>query len=266
MTKNTSSQIDKSLKHYRRFLAVAGSVYIFWWFAVEFLLPGSFNPFLSRLLVCAVIFGILILSYFDDRLRQRLPFLFLMCSCLITSHYFYLFYGNLGDMNWVIGAYITVVAINLAFVSRTELLLYSGFVLVCSGILVVLLPSLNRSVFFPGMVTILIQANLGMRNRLEMINILEESNRRFQLLFHSTFEGVLVHENGVVVNVNDALVRMFGFSRDEFIGMNVFQILDPAERDRAVEGLKLDHTHPYETKALTRNGAIIDVQTPRETG
>ena len=260
MTKTTPSQNHKVLKQYRWYFTVAWTVYFSWWFAVEFLLPQSFNPFLSRVIVCAVIFGIWATSYFVDKVREKIRRLYVMCAWLITIHYFYLFYGNKGEIDWVIGAYISVIAINLTLLSPRELLSYSGFIIACSAALVFLLPDLQHSVFFPGMITILIQANLGMRSRLLMIQSLEESNKRFQLLFNSTFEGVLVHEHGFVVNVNDALVSMFGFSREEFIGKYVFDILHPTERQRAMEGLHLDSTAPYETKGLTRNGVVLDLE------
>lgn len=235
-------------------------MYFFWWFAVDFLLPGSFNPLRSRLFVCLVIFGILGLSYFSDKVRQSLRFLFVASCWLVTAHYFYLFHGNGGAMDWVVGSYITIIAINLALLSRFELMSYSAFVMGISGFLTWMLPGLNHSVFFPGMVTILIQANIGMRNRLELIKTLEASNRRFQLLFNSTFEGVFVHENGIIVNVNDALTRMFGFSRDEFIGRSILDILPPDEHDRALQGMRLENSEPYQSKGMTRSGTMIDVE------
>ena len=45
---------EPALSHLRVIVAVAGSIYLAWWFCVEALLPGSFNPLLGRLLVVAL--------------------------------------------------------------------------------------------------------------------------------------------------------------------------------------------------------------------
>lgn len=260
MNKSTDDENSKELSTYRRLLALTSLVYLFWWFAVDALLPTAFNPFLGRFAVIAIVFAVFVMSYFDERVRQRIRFLAIASTWLLTAHYFYLFYGNSGDFNWVVGAFITVIAINLGQLSAAELLSYTAFVTALSSLMVLVIPGLEHSVFLPGIITIFIQANIALRSRLEMIKTLENTNRRFQLLFNSTFEGVLVHENGIIIDINDSLVHMLGFSRQELIGKNVIDLLHPDQRERIAEGMKSDILIPYETKGMTRAGATIDIE------
>jgi PAS domain S-box-containing protein len=260
MTEILTEETIKDRGLYRRLLLVSSAVYFIWWFAVEWTLPGAFNPFLSRLAVVLFIFSNYVLSFKVPRVVLYLKNLFLCGIWLITLHYFYLFHSNHGEMNWIIGAYITVIAINLCFYSSKDLLAYSLFVFVVSVVLVFLIPPLKDSVFLPGMVTILLQANLGMRSRLQVIKNLAESNQRFQLLFNSTFEGVLVHQNGKIVTANESLLKMLGYQLNEVTGKSPLDFLHPGQRQIGQEKLQHAEVPPYETKALTKLNQIKEVE------
>jgi PAS domain S-box-containing protein len=244
----------------RRLLLIAAGIYFLWWFAVEAILPGSFNPLMSRLFVVLVIFSIYLASFFSSWVYQNLRILFVSSAWLITVHYYYLFFGNSGDVNWIVGSYVTIMAINLCLLSGRALLSYSIFVVVLSMVLVILIPSLRSSVFLPGLITILIQANLGLHSRLSIIKNLVESNERFQLLLNSVFEGVLVHQNGAIVNASDALLKMLGYSKEEIIGKDPLDLLHPSVREIGAAKLKIADVAPYETKALTKNKQVIDIE------
>ncbi len=250
----------KELSQYRKLLGYTGLVYFIWWFAVELLFPNAFNPFLSRLVVVLCVFAVFAGSYVSAFVRNRLRILFIASTWLVTLHYFYLFLGNQGDVNWIVGCYITIIALNLCFNSNAALLTYSVLVLVLSLTMVVLLPGLRDSVFLPGVVTIILQANVSLRSRLGTIQNLRESNDRFQLLFNSTFEGVIVHDGHRTLDVNDALLKMLDFSREELIGRDPFEILHPSVRAISIEKMKSGDSTPTETKAITKNNQVVDVE------
>ncbi len=57
------------------------------------------------------------------------------------------------------------------------------------------------------------------QHQLERQNILlEEQNTRFYQLSEATFEGIVIHDVGTIVEVNRAFEKMFGFQRAELIG------------------------------------------------
>lgn len=250
----------KELSQYRKLLGYTGLVYFIWWFAVELLFPNAFNPFLSRLAVVLCVFAVFAASYVSAVVRNHLRILFIVSTWLVTLHYFYLFLGNQGDVNWIVGCYITIIALNLCFNSNAALLTYSVLVFVLSLIMVVLLPELRDSVFLPGVVTIILQANVSLRSRIGTIQNLRESNDRFQLLFNSTFEGVIVHDGQRTLDVNEALLKMLGFTREELIGRDSFEIIHPSERATSIEKMRSGDSTPTETKAVTKDNRVIDIE------
>src|SRR5207302_8410720 len=50
---------------------------------------------------------------------------------------------------------------------------------------------------------------------------LRESEERFRRLSDAAFEGVAVHEAGVILEANRALGQMLGYEPEELVGMNV---------------------------------------------
>jgi PAS domain S-box-containing protein len=256
----TSLENTKDLTVYRRLLVLAGVIYLLWWFAVDSLLPLAFNPFLGRVLVVLVVFTVFGLSYLNVGVRKHIRILSILCIWLITLHYYYLFYGNGGDSNWIVGCYITVMAVNFCLLSNAALLSYSLFVLLLSIGLVIFVPTLRLSVFLPGLVTIVVQANFGLRARLSVIKNLAESNERFQFLFNSTFEGVLVHRRGLIVSVNDAAAKMTGHSKEELIGRNILDIVHPDERVIAREKMLQEDVAPYELRGITKDGQTLPLE------
>ena len=251
--------LARELRLYRRLLAFLGAIYLVWWGAVEALLPHALNPLFGRLLVVMVVWGVALASYTSERVRARIRPLWAGCLWLVTAHYFYLFYANDGDINWMVGSFITVSATCLALLSPASLTSYSVFAAALSLVLLIALPSLRHSVFFPGVLTVLLQANVGMYSRLRVVRELAASNEHFLLLFNSTFEGVLIHDAGRILQVNDALVRAVGFSATELIGRDVRELLHPDDLARALDTL-MSGTAACEARMLRPGGAALEVE------
>jgi signal transduction histidine kinase len=158
----------RSLRFYRWLFVISGLTYILWWGMVEWSLPGSFNPLGSRVLVSSSFFIVAALSYFFVAVRNNAAVLYSSCAWLLTLHYFYLFKKNNADINWVVGSYITVIAVWSCLQGRKHLIAYSIFVLIISVILSLQDPVLMRSIFLAGMLTMLVFANMGARTREKM--------------------------------------------------------------------------------------------------
>jgi signal transduction histidine kinase len=153
------------IRLYRRISLLSSAVYFLWWFAVEIFLPHSFNPFLSRFAIVLTFFAIFLLSLYSQRVRENMRKLFEIGLWLLTAHFYYLFYGNGGNVDWVVGSYITVMAVSFGFQSAGALFTYSCYVILLSVGLFLALPVLQHSIFLPGLATVLLQANISMRSR-----------------------------------------------------------------------------------------------------
>lgn len=157
-----------ALRSTRRLLFVAGATYLGWWFAVKAILPGSYNPIAGRLIVVGFFFLALSVSYVR-RVGGRIaePTLNLGI-CFLTAHYYYLVYKNEGDMPWAVGAYVVAVASGACIRSRNMLLGYSIFTMALAVGVSVLEPPLLRTIFLPGLLTMLVLTNVTLHTRAKL--------------------------------------------------------------------------------------------------
>src|SRR3569623_959254 len=54
---------------------------------------------------------------------------------------------------------------------------------------------------------------------------LRESEERYRLLTDAAFEGVVIHDNGVLMESNCALSRMTGYDMRELVGRNTLELI-----------------------------------------
>lgn len=152
----------------RRLLFVAGSTYLAWWFAVRAILPGSYNPIAGRLIVVGFFFFALLGSYargIGSRVAE--PTLTFGIG-LLTAHYYYLVHRNGGEMPWAVGAYVVAVAAGACVRSRKALLGYSIFTMALALAVSMLNPILLGSIFLPGLLTMLVLANVTLHARAKL--------------------------------------------------------------------------------------------------
>lgn len=86
-------------------------------------------------------------------------------------------------------------------------------------------------------------------------NDLIESDRRYKMLSELTLEGILIHKEGIAVEVNPSLEKLTLYSREEIIGKNIVDLL-VAEESKAFAqaGINTKTTEPYELRLKKKNG------------
>jgi PAS domain S-box-containing protein len=60
-------------------------------------------------------------------------------------------------------------------------------------------------------------------NYKDLFNQLKKSEEECRNIYNSTFEGIFIHEQetGKILDVNDAVIRMFGYSKEEILNMSI---------------------------------------------
>ncbi len=87
---------------------------------------------------------------------------------------------------------------------------------------------------------------------------LKESEERYKLLSNLTFEGIFLHDKGILLDVNQSFVNMLGYSAEELIGKNIIQLVVlPEYHARVIEALKNEETSPYEVRAKRKDGSLF---------
>jgi PAS domain S-box-containing protein len=89
---------------------------------------------------------------------------------------------------------------------------------------------------------------------------LKESEEQYRQLSEATFEGVIVHDKGKILDVNQNFTTMFRYDKSELIGMNGFELFAPESRDSSVKKIMSGYEKPYEAIGLRKDGKIFHME------
>ena len=178
---------------------------------VELSLPGAFNPLGSRLAVSGFGFLAFAGTYGWPGAAARAELWLDSFLWLLTLHYFYLFDGNQADINWVVGSYITVIAAGACIQTDRRLLAYSTYVLALPVLFRRSIPSSCARFSCLGWLRSCFSPTWACGPGPSLLAWSEETSRWFRNLFDAVFEGIVVHEGGVIVDCNESFARIFGY-------------------------------------------------------
>ncbi len=86
---------------------------------------------------------------------------------------------------------------------------------------------------------------------------LQESEERFRNLSDASEEGIAIHEQGVIVDANVALARMFGYEHSEVIGMEIEKLVTPESWKTIVPRIAAGYDKPYEAVGVKKDGSTL---------
>jgi len=89
---------------------------------------------------------------------------------------------------------------------------------------------------------------------------LRESEKRFKLLSRSSFEGIIIHDQGYVLDANQTFADMFGYDLSEIIGKDSMHLLTPQGRELIAEQIQMKYTEPYENDAIKKDGTEFPIE------
>jgi len=92
-----------------------------------------------------------------------------------------------------------------------------------------------------------------------------ESEDRFRLLAEAGFEGLVITVGGKVVDANKRLADMYGTDLKGLLGMDMFEAVTPADRERVMEVVRSGSEKPYELTAQRKDGSTIRVEAQART-
>jgi len=89
---------------------------------------------------------------------------------------------------------------------------------------------------------------------------LRESEERFRRLSEASFEGIVISEKGIIIDANERIAEMLGYTADELIGMKVSDFVAPESRDLVRERIMSGYKRPYEHLSLRKDKKILTVE------
>ena len=86
------------------------------------------------------------------------------------------------------------------------------------------------------------------------------SEARFRTLASATFEGIVITENGVILQANEQFAKMHGYEATEVIGKPAAQFLDPQDQERLRDNLLSGQNRAGEFRDVCKDGSRIIVE------
>jgi PAS domain S-box-containing protein len=90
---------------------------------------------------------------------------------------------------------------------------------------------------------------------------LRESEQRFRQLSEASFEAVVIHDNGVIIEANDQYYKMFGYLPDELAGIDAISLT--ATKDSTIQirkHIKAGDLGPYEVVGIKKDGSQFPME------
>lgn len=100
----------------------------------------------------------------------------------------------------------------------------------------------------------------GLIRRKQTEEAMQESESQFRRLSEATLEGILIHEDGWIIETNNALAQMTGYDISELPGTSAFQLVAPDYREQVQKNFVTGYEQPYEIEGLRKDGTSFPAE------
>jgi PAS domain S-box-containing protein len=99
------------------------------------------------------------------------------------------------------------------------------------------------------------------RHHQESANRLAENEKKYNKLLEATSEGVMIHDSGEILEINDSLVQMTGYSLEELRNVDAIEILVLEKYKSLVrKNIQSAYEGSYEIECRKKDGTIIPIR------
>jgi len=99
---------------------------------------------------------------------------------------------------------------------------------------------------------------IDITERKESENKIKESEQRYKTLANLAIEGIIIHQDGLLLEVNKAVTEITGYSKKEL--ESIYSLVTPEYRDIVHENKINGNEEPYEIQIFMKNGLIADIE------
>lgn len=89
---------------------------------------------------------------------------------------------------------------------------------------------------------------------------LKESEERYKALHDASFGGIVIHDKGKIIECNQGLSDITGFTYDELIGMDGLLLIAPTTRDMVMDNILSGYEKAYEALGIRKDGEIYPLR------
>ena len=85
----------------------------------------------------------------------------------------------------------------------------------------------------------------------------DNEKARWHFLSEATFEGIMLHERGIILDVNHVLAKMTGYEFEELIGKNCFELVTSESQQLIKQNIFGGDEKPYKVTAIRKDGSTF---------
>lgn len=89
---------------------------------------------------------------------------------------------------------------------------------------------------------------------------ISEIAERFKALHNASFGGIVIHDKGKIIECNQGLSEISGYTYDELIGMDGLQLIAPGLRDLVMSKIREGYEKSYEAMGMRKNGDLYPLR------
>ncbi len=89
---------------------------------------------------------------------------------------------------------------------------------------------------------------------------LKDSEEKFRSLSEAAFDGVVIGDQGIGIEVNKRLADMYGYKLSEVIGRETICLIAPGERETVKNKIAAGDERPYETLGIKKDGSLFPIE------
>ena len=83
---------------------------------------------------------------------------------------------------------------------------------------------------------------------------LRESEERYRALHNASFGGIVIHDKGLILECNQGLAEITGYTVEELVGMDGLLLIAPGARAMVMQNIVSNYEKAYEATGLRKNG------------
>jgi PAS domain S-box-containing protein len=95
---------------------------------------------------------------------------------------------------------------------------------------------------------------LEITDRKQIEGSLRESETRFKALHNASFGGIVIHDKGKILDCNQGLSEITGYTFDELIGTDGLRLIAPDWLEEVVEKMMSTAEEPFEVEGIRKDG------------